>query len=157
MRFVLSLFILLPACATNWQKKYAAQGRPNLSAKVELDSRFLTNRKVELDIFEERPSCGLFYLGTVELKSGEPNSLVLPVGKRLAIFISRVNRTYGSQEQSDSKQRVHVKDGASYRISLREKNRSEELLFQVSQGGGAFSDLPQLPDRNCAKDNFLNL
>lgn len=156
-RVLLSLLFFLKACAfAPWERNYSySKGRPNLFAVASIEGRPFYKNDLILEIYEERPSCKRFYLGSHYLQNAVQNSMALPIGKEIIIFVVKRSQTFGSAESDDSSVRLRVESNETYRISYRERDGSNETLFQVKNAGGPWHELKGLPDRNCKEIDLV--
>ncbi len=142
----------------SWERAYpVTSANPNLTVEIVLEGQPLYVEKGMLEIYEERPNCERFYLGTVYLQSGSKDSVTLPMGKDLIIFFVKRSRTLGSVEESDDSIRLVVSPDEKYRVSFRERNGSQEIKFEIKRGSAQFQAWSGIPKKTCQDFKVLNL
>ena len=105
-----------------------------------MERELLQRELAELHIYEVRGKCEQFYHGYVSLEEGK-SSVALPVGADLIVSFVRANLTWGHSSTNEDTIRFRPQPGQQYRLRLRERKGSREVLF-TSAGGGEVAGSP---------------
>jgi len=150
--FLLGL-VFLAGCATT--KPYRiTSGHPNLTVQIHMEDGSFQREIADLYIYEVRGKCEQFYHGFVALKEGS-NSVTLPLGMDLIIYFMRTNASIGHSLTNEDSFRFRPQAGQQYRLRLRERNGSREVLFMSKARGGEFREFGWVPMPKCEKSSSL--
>lgn len=120
-----------------------------------MEDGFLQRELADLYIYEVRGKCEQFFHGFVALREGR-TEVSLPLGKDLILSFVRANLGYGYSLTNEDTIRFCPQPERQYRIRLRERNGSRELLFLSKQPGKAeFHEFSGQPLPSCEKVHFI--